>query len=189
MQSVQSFRPADLFLAKEVETIFDEMNLRGDRGIVDVRKWIREGLIRPAGILGRPSKTAAHLFSPVGIFTAAVLLSLRDLGIDERAVLGEVVATFERDLGGETQIERIWHAVTGPLREGWLLRVDVVRPEPGERLIAVHVYTADTPNAFVPEIPIGRYSGSITLDLSHVAENVEAGIAKVLAAASVERED
>ena len=186
MKSFESPLPPTLFVAKELATIFDEMNLRGDRGLVDVRQWVREGLVVPVGCIGRPSKTAPHVYSAPQVFLLAVLLSLGDLGINERAVLGEVVETFDRDLGGETQIEHIWHAVTGPIREEWLMRVDVVRPEPGERVIEVHVFDSSAPKQFWPEIPNGKYSGSLFVDLSHVAWNVARGIAKVLAPAEGE---
>lgn len=188
MKSFESPLPPTHFLSQETATIFGELYIRGDRGLADLRQWVREGLVSPAGVIGRPSRTAPNVFGIKEIFTAAVLLALGDLGINERAVLGEVVGTFERDLGGETQIEHIWHAITGPIREYWLMRVDVVRPEPGHRVIEVHVFDGSTPQQFWPDVPIGKYSGSLFVDLSHIANNVEAGIAKVLAA-SVEGED
>lgn len=188
MKSFETPLPPTLFVAKEVGRIFDEMNLAGVRGLVDLRQWVREGLITPVGIIGRPSKTAPHVYSAPQVFLAAVLVALGDLGINERAVLGEVVTKLGEDLGGETLIERLWIACTRDIaREDWLMRVDVVRPEPGFRTIEVHVFDAETPNELRPPIAAGRYSGSLFVDLGHVAENVARGIAKVLA--SVEGED
>ena len=181
MKTFESPLPPTLFLAREVAQILNEMNLRGDRAIVLVRQWVTVGLFKPAGVVGRPSRTAPQVYSVPQVFLLGVLLALNDLGINESALLSAVIEKAERDLGGETQIERIWHAVTGPIRAEWLMRIDVVRPEPGERVIAVHLFDSSTPKQFWPEPSPGKYSGSLFVDLSHVAWNVEAGIAKVLA--------
>ena len=182
MKSFELPLPPTHFTAKEVAAIIDETYMTGAHRLADVRQWVREQVIAPAGVIGRPSRTAAHVYSASQVFLLTILLALGDVGIGERAVLGEVVATFERDLDhGETLLQHVWTSARGILRQEWLMRVDVVRPEPGVREIEVHVYTTDTPDAFRPQIPSGKYSGSVFVDLSHVAENVEAGIEKVLA--------
>ena len=181
MKSFTSPLPPTYFVARELAAIIDESYMTGAHRLADVRQWVREQLITPAGCIGRPSKTAAHVYAHEQVFLLTILLALGDIGIGERAVLGEVVATFERDLDhGETLLRHIWTTARGTLRQEWLARIDVVRPAPGERAIEVHVYTTDTPDAFRPQIPAGKYSGSVFLDLSHIAENVEAGIRKVL---------
>lgn len=182
MKSFESPLPPTLFVAKELATIFDEMNLRGDRGLVDTRQWVREGLVVPVGCIGRPSKTAAHVYSAPQVFLLGVLLKLAKVGTSERAVLGAVVAKLNEDLGGETLLDRVWHTATSDLlRTGWLARIDVTYLTRDDRVITVNVFDGDAPQQFWPDVPPGKFFGSIFLNLAEIAEDIARGIAKVLA--------
>ena len=181
MQSFAYPLPDHLFVAAEAATIFATIGLPTSPALASLRDFVREGLIQPTGVIGKPSRTAAHVYSAHELFAAAILLALSDISSERRVMRAVLAALDETDETGASRLAHIWTASTRDAgRESWLLRVDVVRPTAGERQITAHLFTSDTPNQFRPAIPEGAYRASLFVDLADVAEGVARGIAKVL---------